>query len=365
MKIRLITFHTPKNYGAVLQAYSLMSYLKHYSDDVEIIDYNTPALREKYPLKPKSKSIKQLIYNLLMYSAYSQKKKKFEKFDAFVTNKLSLTKRYESLDTLISDQLEADVVFTGSDQVFNPSRIEEERKVFYLDFLPSSTKKIAYAASFGVKTIPYEKQDEVKHYLKSFDATSVRESSGIDIVKELSGKSAAEVLDPVFLNDKEFWVNTAAPYREELGDYLFYYRLMSSSESDAAAQKIAKEKNLKLVVMTDGLIKWKADKILRDVGPEEFLYLMNNANYVVTDSFHGVAFSLILEKQFTFSDMNDRTNERGLNLLQKAGIEQLAYAGEKSSDRELNYNEINEPLAKLINISKDYISDSLGGIKLD
>ena len=139
---------------------------------------------------------------------------------------------------------------------------------------------------------------------------------------------------------------------------------MSSPESDAAAQKIAKEKNLKLVVMTDGLIKWKADKILRDVGPEEFLYLMNNANYIVTDSFHGVAFSLIFEKQFAFSDMDDKTNERGLNLLRKAGIEQLAYTGEKSPDRELNYNEINQQMAKLINISKDYISSSLGGIKL-
>ena len=365
MKIRLITFHTPKNYGAVLQAYSLMSYLKNYSDDVEIIDYNTPALRAKYPLKPKSKSIKQLIYNLLMYSAYSQKKKKIEKFDAFATNKLSLTKRYESLADLTADTPQADAVFTGSDQVFNPSRIEEERKVFYLDFLPSSAKKIAYAASFGVKSIPADKENEITGYLKSFDSISVRESSGIDIVKELSGKPAVEVLDPVFLNDKEFWKKTAVPYKVELGNYLFYYKLMNSFESDAAAQKIAKEKNLKLVVMTDSLIKWKADKILRDVGPEEFLYLINNANYVVTDSFHGVAFSLILEKQFTFSDMNDRTNERGLNLLQKAGIEQLAYAGGKSPDRELNYNEINERLAKLINISKDYISDSLGGIKLD
>lgn len=365
MKIRLITFHTPKNYGAVLQAYSLMSYLKNYSDDVEIIDYNTPALRAKYPLKPKNNSLKQFIYNLLMYSAYSQKKEKFKKFDSFVENKLLLTKRYESLEDLISDLPKADAVFTGSDQVFNPSRIKEERRVFYLDFLPSSTKKIAYAASFGVKTVPDEKQDEVKHYLKSFDAISVRESSGIDIVKDLSGKSAAEVLDPVFLNDKEFWVNTAVPYKEELGNYLFYYKLMNSFESDAAAQKIAEEKNLKLVVMTDSLIKWKADKILRDVGPEEFLSLMSNANFIVTDSFHGVAFSLIFEKQFTFSDMNDRTNERGLNLLQKAGIEQLAYAGEKSPDRELNYNEINERLGKIINISKDYISDSLGGIKLD
>lgn len=364
MTIRLITFHTPINYGAVLQAYSLMSYLKNYYEDVEIIDYNTPALRAKYPIMNKPKNVKQFAYGLLMFPSYRQKKIKHEKFNSFVTNKLSLTKRYESLADLISDPPRADTVFTGSDQVFNPSRIEEERKVFYLDFLPNGTKKIAYAASFGVKSIPEDKENEISGYLKSFNSISVRESSGVDIVRELSGKSADEVLDPVFLNDKEFWKNTGTPYKEELDNYLFYYRLMSSPESDAAAQKIAKEKNLKLVVMTDGLIKWKADKILRDVGPEEFLYLMNNANYIVTDSFHGVAFSLIFEKQFAFSDMDDKTNERGLNLLRKAGIEQLAYTGEKSPDRELNYNEINQQMAKLINTSKDYISSSLGGIKL-
>lgn len=359
MKIRLITFHTPKNYGAVLQAYSLMSYLKNYSDDVKIIDYNTPALRAKYPIKPKSDNLRQLVYNLLMSSAYRKKKIKFEKFDAFVSNKLSLTKRYESLEDLISDPPEADAVFTGSDQVFNPSRIEEERRVFYLDFLPSSTKKIAYAASFGIKSIPADKENEITGYLKSFDSISVREGSGIDIVKDLSGKSAVEVLDPVFLNDKKFWKNVALPYKEKFENYLFYYRLMSSPESDAVAQRIAKEKNLKLVVMTDSLLKWRADKVLRDVGPEEFLYLMDNASYIVTDSFHGVAFSLIFEKQFAFSDMNDRTNERGLNLLQKAGIERLAFGTDNAGDRKLNYKEINERLSKLKNISKNYISDSL------
>ena len=182
-----------------------MSYLKNYSDDVKIIDYNTPALRAKYPLKPKSKSIKQLIYNLLMYSAYSQKKKKYEKFDAFVSNKLSLTKRYESLEDLISEPPEADAVFTGSDQVFNPSRIEEERKVFYLYFLPSSTK-IAYAASFGVKSIPTDRQAEITHYLEKIDSISVRESSGIDIVKELS-ETCRRSTGSCVLNDKNFGKN--------------------------------------------------------------------------------------------------------------------------------------------------------------
>lgn len=359
MKIRLITFHTPKNYGAVLQAYSLMSFLKKYSDDVKIIDYNTPALREKYPIKPKPKGLKQYVLYFLLFSTYQQKKKKYEKFDSFVAENMSLTPRYESLNELISNMPEADVIFTGSDQVFNPSRIDEERKVFYLGFVSDGIKRIAYAASFGMESLPADKKNEISGYLRRFDAISVREHSGVDMIKELINTTAVEVLDPVFLNDKDFWIAAAAPYKEKIHDYVFYYRLLNSPESDAIARRAAKEKHLKLVVMTDGLLTWKADKVLRDVGPKEFLYLMYHADYIVTNSFHGVAFSLIFEKEFAYCDMNGKKNFRGRNLLQKLGIEQFCFGSDALLGRKLNYTEINERLFNLKAKSIQFISDSL------
>lgn len=365
MKIRLITFHTPKNYGAVLQAYSLMSYLKRYSDDVEIIDYNTPSLRAKYPVKAKSTTLKQFVYNMLMLPSYRKKKKKFRKFECFVAENLALTKRYESLTELLAAPPDADIALTGSDQVFNPLRNEEERKVFYLDFIPSGTKKIAYAASFGVNAVPEDKKNEISEYLKSFDFISVRENSGVGIVKDLTGQTASEVLDPVFLNDANFWRKIVAPYKKKFKNYLFYYRLMNSAESDAAARKIAKEKKLKLVVMTDGFLKWHADNVLRDVGPKEFLYLMDNADYIVTDSFHGVAFSLVFEKQFYFCDTNPKTNGRGLDLLQKSGIVTNDYANIETADDRVNYIDIKHSLSDYIDSSKKFINNSLGGKRLD
>ena len=343
MKIRLMTFHTPKNYGAVLQAYSLMSYLNKFSDDVKIIDYNTPELRAKYPIIPKSKNFKQFAAKMIMLPLYICKK----------------------LSALTSSRIEADTVITGSDQVFNPTRISDERKAFYLDFVPNGIKRVSYAASFGVKSIPDEKYDEIANYLKKFDLISVRESAGIDIVKDLSGKKATEVLDPVFLNDKIFWSNTAKPYKKKFENYLFYYRLMNSADSDRTARKIAKEKNLRLVVMTDGLLKWKADKVLRDVGPDEFLYLTQFADYVVTDSFHGVAFSLIFEKQFAFSDINPATNERGLNLLKNAGIDRIAFCSAPEFSTELNYSKINARLSALIIKSQNFLEKALGGTDID
>ena len=194
---------------------------------------------------------------------------------------------------------------------------------------------------------------------------SVRENSGVGIVKDLTGQTASEVLDPVFLNDVNFWRKIVAPYKKKFKNYLFYYRLMNSAESDAAARKIAKEKKLKLVVMTDGFLKWHADNVLRDVGPKEFLYLMDNADYIVTDSFHGVAFSLVFEKQFYFCDTNPKTNGRGLDLLQKSGIVTNDYANIETADDRVNYIDIKHSLSDYIDSSKKFINNSLGGKRLD
>jgi hypothetical protein len=134
---------------------------------------------------------------------------------------------------------------------------------------------------------------------------------------------------------------------------------MSSKESDQAAIKLAKQKGLKLVVMTDGLFINKSSTVLRDVGPQEFLYLLDNAKYVVTDSFHGVAFSLIFKKQFVFSDVRSLTNGRSLNLLNLLGLENQAYAPTYDPLKELDYNQIDQRISERIEFSKKYIADVL------
>ena len=173
-KICLITFHTPINYGAVLQAYSLQKYLEIYSDDVKIIDYNTEHLRSLYPLCVKPCSLKESILFLVNLLYLRKKRSKFSKFSYFVANKLSLTKRYESFADLYNAPPEADYYFTGSDQVFNPGRIKEERRAFYLNFGSHETKRIAYAASFGVGSVPNEKRNEISSYISEFYRVSVR-----------------------------------------------------------------------------------------------------------------------------------------------------------------------------------------------
>ena len=355
MKVRLMTFHTPKNYGAVLQAFSLMSYLKTLYDDVKVIDYNTPALRAKYPLRAKSTNLKRTVINLLLLPSEKKRKSKFEKFDKFVNENMDLTERYESLSELVSALPAADIAFTGSDQVFNPSRIEEERKAFYLDFFPDNVKKVSYAASFGVSTIPKDKEAEITGYLKKFNNISVREESGKKIVENLITDSAEVVLDPVFLNDKEFWTNSAKPYSKEFENYLLYYRLLGTAGSDEAAKRIAKQKGLELVTVNCTFCKTPIGSVLWDVGPQEFLYLYKNADFIVTDSFHGVAFSAIFEKQFVFTDTHPVTKERGYNLLTNLEIQDKAYIENYSLDKAIDYKETSEILAKQIANSQNFI----------
>lgn len=363
MKIRLITFHTPKNYGAVLQGFSLMSYLKKYSGDTAVIDFNTPHLRELYKLVSKPRGKKAWLTLPLTLLNLPRKKVKYRKFDVFVREFYTLTKRYESVEELQKDYPKADVYFTGSDQVFNPNRAEDERRAFYLDFLPDDACRVSYAASFGVKTIDENKKMTIRGYLNKFDKISVRENSGVKLVKEVSSKKAVRVADPVFLNDKEFWLSIAQPYKKKYSNYLFYYRLMGSRESDAVAYATAKEKGLRLVIMTDGIMRRLCRDVLRDVGPREFLKLMSDADFIVTDSFHGVAFSTIFQKQFIFSDMNEVTSERGYDLLRKCGIEKQAYAKNYIAENAIDYTKVNKQVGELIEFSKRYIDDCMQEVK--
>lgn len=359
MKIRLITFHTPKNYGAVLQAYSLMSFLKTIAPDVKVIDFNTPHLQNAYPLKVHSSGLKGNIKAALDNSFLPQKKMKYRKFDDFVDNKLDLTERFDSFERLRNTPPDADVYVTGSDQVFGPNRVEEERNAFYLNFGDESIQRIAYAASFGVKDVPEDRKQEIGSYLRRFDKIAVREKSGMRIVEQLSGKTAVEVLDPVFLNDVAFWKHTSVAYPIGNEPYLLYYRLMSDRRSDENVRKIAAEKGLKLVVVMDGFLMWKADRVLRDVGPQELLYLIDHAEFVATDSFHGVAFSLIFEKQFFFCDYQENLAERALNLMKIAGTERCAGLNGGTGREILEYADINKKLSVQIEASKMYLKNTL------
>lgn len=356
-KIRLITFHTPRNYGAVLQAYSLSKYLEKYSKDVQVIDYDTEHLRSAYPIIPQVSNWKDVVKNIIFAYRFPYVKNKQDKFREFVRRNFSLTEKLPSIEALYGLKWEDCYFVTGSDQVFNPNRIEDERRAFYLDFAPDGAKKIAYAASFGVKKIQDNRREEIAGYLNRFSEIAVREESGKAIIEDLIGITPTVVLDPVFLHDKAFWEKMGKPYKRVFGEYLFYYNLMESRESDSVARKIADRMGLKLVAITEGTLHIHADEVLRDVGPEEFIYLISQASFIVTDSFHGVAFSIIFEKQFVFSDEREPINSRGLELLERLGLKTIAYSKEYTG-RKIDYKKVVAKLDRDIKEANSYLDNA-------
>lgn len=357
MKIRIMTFHTPKNYGAILQAYALQTYINSLCDDVKIIDYKTPELINKYPLLLKPTTLKELVLTIIALFQLPKKIAKHNGFEKFIQKHINLTKNYSSTQSLYDNPPKADILITGSDQVFNPNRIIEERKAYYLDFADSNSKIASYAASFGVETIPESKCDEIAQYLNKFDYISVREAYGIDVIKKLVNKDVTEVLDPVFLINESMWNSILEHYNGIPDQYLLYYRLLDNKNADEAVKLMSDKLNLPIVVITDKIINnVKTKYVLRDANPSQFLWLFANAAFIASSSFHGVAFSIIYKKPFMACYNNDRFKLRTENLLNNLQLQNRFFDNNIDSlSSPINYNNTFAILNDLINKSKSYI----------
>ena len=361
MKVNTLTFHAAKNYGAVLQCYALQDTLKGFCEDVSVIDYSTEAMRLN-TVQQYNKGIKGLVKRMLAFRYRKVFQTKRNKFDAFVDKYIDLTKHYDSIDELRRDPPKSDIVFVGSDQVFNPNRRKDEREAFYLDF--PCQYRASYAASFGSSVIPEEVKDEIAGYLKGFDSLSFREEYGLDICKDLTGnEQACLVSDPVFLLPKEKWLEIEEEYKGLPEKYILLFNLRESQTTFDLAKLAGKKTGLPVVLVTGkpNVPHW-CDYVLRDVGPANFLWLIRNSSFFFEDSFHGTAFALIFHKQFMFCDDHPKSFERGRTLLERVGLPQ-AYnkdSLEKMLSEKYAYDIAERNIAALKEDSLAYIRTVLG-----
>lgn len=302
MRVYTITFHCAHNYGAMLQAFALQNYLIKEGYESKIIDFRPLKFREAYEIKIFSRnfSAKKTVVNLLTYFI---RFKKYKKFNEFMNRYLQLTeKTYYTVEELNNNFPQCDIVISGSDQVWNPeiSLLEP----YYLDFGDNIVKKVSYAASFGVSEIDKKYTDTIKKYISNVNEISVREIQGKNIVEQLCNKKAEVVLDPVFLLDEKEWEELIIKPRLKK-KYVLIYSLEINNQLINVATKIANKENLEIIILNPtsslkSIIKsrvYKGKKIM-GVGPQEYLGLIKYAEFVVTNSFHGTAFSLIFNKNF-------------------------------------------------------------------
>lgn len=375
MKAGIITFHYAHHYGAQLQAYALMKAVIRAGVDCEIIDYVRKDNIEGSRLFKKGFSARALLSNADTLLNYCGMKRRFDRFQSFVSNDMKLSKRsYREYTELEADAPRYDMYVCGSDQIWNPLIFREKNfdPAFFAAFA-SDGRRIAYAPSFGISQIPEDKREELRRYLMSFDALSVREKQGEKIIEDVSGKSSITVLDPTLLLTGSQWGELAkVPTLDK--PYLLCY-FVSDGRKYSDYVNILSERYKLPVVALCGSRRVPActkHKVL-DAGPKEFLGLFKNAAMVCTDSFHGTVFSVNFKKEFVcFSSSKNSegsVNSRLYNILSKLGLTARLYPCTISAqdfkqrivkdDYPVDYNAVEKLLSDERRLSEQYLERSL------
>lgn len=304
MKIDIITLHRVRNYGSSLQTLATQKTLEKLGCQTEIIDYYPERYTSVGLLKRlKYKSDKLAKNPILLFGArviisFSYIKKKIV-FDKFLKKYIKMTsKTYRSEKELLEDIPDADAYCTGSDQVWNSHWNEGVDRPFYLSFLPEDKYKFSYAASIGNAELSEKEASEVIPLFEQYKHISVRENTGIDIMEKLGFKSVKQMLDPTLLFNGEEWQKYTSD-RFKNKKYVLTYNLHHDKRIDDYAMEVAKANGLKVYNITynihdiirKGTIKWCPTV-------EEYLGLIRDAQYVVSDSFHATVFSLMFNKKF-------------------------------------------------------------------
>ena len=365
MVIRTITCHHAFNHGAMLQAYALLTYLQSLGHDARAIDYrpwymppvkvyfNYVDKRFNYPI------IRQLyrFYHKRAWLFEQERRSVLERF--FVSSIPTTSEQYRSAKKLKDNPPVADIYIAGSDQIWNTTFENGNDPAFYLNF-GSPKRKISYAASFATMSLKLGTEQFVKEQLKNFDAISIREESGKKILESL-GYRGDLVLDPVFLLDKDFWIDFAK--KEDTGSIEEYVLTYDFEHRKSSVKRIAKRLaalyGYKIYSVSPSRSHHEyADQSFACCSPEKFVSLIKNAKCVVSNSFHGTAFSIILEKNFFVVNRKDGLNIRMIDLLNRYDLNDRLVNPETSDEllsKDVNYSLMRSRLGRDADVSRSFL----------
>jgi len=301
-KVGIITLHGYQNYGNKLQNYALQEIVKKIGFDVETVIFCSPIVKKKNIvniigklfIKDGHTKIFDRICKIIRYSLHRDlENKRIKAFKEF-SNKYLLEMFYNyNNETLSYLSNKFDFFITGSDQVWNPIYINK-LPIYFLTFCKPN-QRLSYAPSFGKEVIPKEYENKYKVWLSEMKSLSVREKSGAKIIKELVGRDVPVLVDPTLLISKEHWLSIArkAPNRPDDNYILTYFLGKVSDETNKQIKDLSKKYKMKIIRLAD-----LNDREAYVAGPSEFIDYINSASILLTDSFHGVAFSILFEKPF-------------------------------------------------------------------
>lgn len=382
-KILLAVNYDYHDYGGMLQAFATQKALDKACVASEVINFD--ALKKDI----NHRKWKYFLRNITDLSIVNEKGRLIEKrlkqkfngslkdlqsqrdaaFDRFCNSSFNVSRRFDGWDDLTNACKEYDAVLVGSDQLWLPSNVAGD--YYTLNFVPDDVRKIAYATSFGIASIPNDMQTKYKAYLNRIDFLSAREDSGQSIIHQCTGRGVPLVCDPTLLLETEDWDKVLSEIQLPKEKYIFCYFMGDNPEQREFVKKLAKKEGLKIVALLhlDQYIpsdEKYVDYAPYNVSPADFVGLVKNATYVCTDSFHGTVFSIIFSRDFfTFRRFQKKaslsTNTRLESLLRTLCLENRLFDGSDDFDHLHidDYDSIQKRVKDFREKSKEFLIKSL------
>lgn len=342
MKIGILTFWwSEDNYGQQLQAYALQRYLRDAGHDAFLIRYNLLGdLPKNNPIKKIYKAFNPVKLVRFFINLRNKAKLKTEynehsrHFDEFRSKYINMSEHvYNNFSELQQNPPEADIYIVGSDQVWNPAccggNTLEQAKLplhaYFLNFGKESIKRMSYAASWGIKDLDESFVTEITPMLKRFNAITVREKTGTELCAKCGRSDAKWVCDPTLLLNAEEYrsLYKSENITQRQKPYLVFYYLNNGKFNAQSVYDFATSKGLDVVYITGNGVVDKFEKTYATV--PEWLSLIDNAQYVITNSFHCCVFSILFHKQFAsikLQGQNAGMNERLTSLFELCKMEE-------------------------------------------
>ncbi|EOO04992.1 hypothetical protein IAW_05810 [Bacillus cereus str. Schrouff] len=348
--IYILTFHFTTNYGASLQSYALYKYLKNKKLNVKVVDYRSENMKDRLYW---TRALKKGNINALIYSPIiALRKLKFKRFN----NKyITFSNRCSSIQD-IQDLPSPFAFICGSDQIWNPEITNGLDDAYFANF-ESPAIKVAYAGSVGKDEISDDLAVDLVDRVDQMNYIGIREKYLQNKLYSHGYKNITHVLDPTFLISKSCYQQILKPTKQN--NYVLIYAMSNTEKCIEIGKYIAKIHNLK-TILVKGIKKKGVDDVAMSPSPEQFLGLIQNADFIITSSFHGLAFSLIFEKQFYCVGSSEGRSSRLVDLLDSTDLyPRLVNNTYDCNKPSINYSNVNVKLNYLKEISQKFLDNAL------
>ena len=339
MKVGIVTFQETNNYGALLQNYALQKAIKDAGHSCDTIDYKSSYIGRPLGFAHlKNKGLKTYLLGVAGYLIYLPRSKRNRFFRKNISYSPKMYK--EDLEELNDTY---DMFICGSDQVWN-YKLTGDDPYYFMDFVKDKNKCVSFAASLGLNEIDDKHKGMFIHYLSEYKYLSAREESASKLVGECVKRDIETVPDPCMLLDASEW--EAVSLRPLKRGYVYVYQLGVSKDVVLLAKKIAKEKKLEIIYTPFPVGSMSGGEYRINAGAQDVLGFIRDAEYVITDSFHGTLLSIIMNKQFftKCSGTHAGVGNRIHDLLTRYGLTNRLLSGELDYTEDIDYSSLNDKL---------------------